>query len=100
MFSCLFPALIYAYIFGLIPAILYTIAMELWFHFGLRSRFGLLCTATLSGILGASAGYLSSVIGRRLEVLTPSDCHYFLQAGVVGGLLIGFYVGRKQTSAA
>ena len=96
-----FPELvIFAYFFGLIPAAIYAVAMELWFHRGLRGRFGLLCTAAWSGFLGAVAGYFSAAIGSGLGFLIPSDCFYYLKVGAFIGLLIGFYVGRKQTSAA
>jgi hypothetical protein len=90
----------FSYMFGIIPAILYTVAMELWFQFGLRARCGLLCTVGLSAFLGAVAGYLSAGIGAWLGFLIPMDCRHFALIGAVIGLLIGFYVGRKQTSAA
>jgi hypothetical protein len=91
---------IFSYMFGIIPAILYTVAMELWFQFGLRARCGLLCTVGLSAFLGALAGYLSAGIGAWLGFLIPSDCRHFALIGAVIGLSVGFYVGRKQTSAA
>ena len=90
----------FAYVFGIIPAILYTVVMELWFQFGLRARCGLLCTIGLSAFLGALAGYLSAGIGAWLGFLIPSDCIHFSLFGIVVGLLVGFYVGRKQTPAA
>ena len=93
------PLLFFAYMFGIIPALLYTVAMELWFQFGLRARCGLLCTVGLSAFLGAAAGCLSAGIGALLAFLIPSDCINFLLIGAVDGLLVGFYVGRKQTSA-
>jgi len=96
-----FPVLVmFAYFFGIVPAAIYAVAMELWFHRGFRGRFGLLCTAGWSGFLGAVAGYFSAAIGSGLGFLIPSDCFYYLKVGAFIGLLIGFYVGRKQTSAA
>ena len=94
------PLLFFAYMFGIIPAILYTGAMELWFRFGLRVRCGLLCTVGLSAFLGAVAGILSAGIGALLGFLRRPDCIHFSLIGAVIGLLIGFYVGRKQTAAA
>jgi len=90
----------FSYMFGIIPAILYTVAMELWFRFGLRARCGLICTIGLSAFLGAVAGFLSAGIGVLIGFLIPMDCGHFALIGAVIGLLVGFYVGRKQTSAA
>ena len=96
-----FPVMVmFAYIFGIIPAIIYAIAMELWFHWSLLGRFGLFCTAGWSGSLGALAGYFSAAIGSGLGFLIPLDCYYFMYRGAAIGLLVGFYVGRKQASVA
>jgi len=94
------PLLLFAYMFGVIPAILYTVAMELWFRFGLRARCGLLCTIGLSAFLGAGAGFLSAAFGAWIGFLIWPDCIHFLWIGAWIGLLIGFYVGRHQTAAA
>ena len=90
------PALIFAYAFGIFPALLYTCAMEFWFESGLRARFGLLCTAGLSAFMGAAAGFLSAAIGTLVGFLLRPDCLYFLRVGAFVGLLIGFLVGRQQ----
>jgi hypothetical protein len=94
------PLLLFAYMFGIIPAILYTVAMELWFRFGLRVRCGLLCTVGLSAFLGAVAGFLSAGIGALLGFLIWPDCIHFLWIGAVVGLLVGFFVGRSQTAGS
>jgi len=92
-----FPLLLFAYVFGILPALLYTLAMELWFKFGLRARCGLLCTIGLSAFLGAWAGFLSAAIGTLLGFLIWSDCIHFLWIGASVGLLIGFCVGWRRT---
>ena len=94
------PLLCFAYMFGIIPAILYTVAMEFWFRFGLRARCGLICTAGLSACLGAIAGFLSAGIGVLLGFLIPMDCGHFALIGAVIGLLIGICVSWRQTTAA
>ena len=94
------PLLCFAYIFGIIPGILYTVAMELWFRFGLSARCGLICTAGLSACLGAVAGFLSAGIGVLIGFLIPTDCWHFALIGVVIGLLIGICVSWRQTAAA
>jgi hypothetical protein len=94
------PLLFFAYIFGIIPALLYTVAMELWFQFGLRVRCGLLCTVGLSAFLGAGAGFLSAGIGALLGFLIWMDCIHFLWIGASVGLLIGLCVGWRQTTVA
>jgi len=93
------PLLLFAYMFGIIPSFLYTVAMELWFRLGLRVRCELLCTVGLSAFLGAMAGFLSGGIGALLGFLIRTDCIPFLWIGAVVGLLIGFLVGRRQTAA-
>ena len=94
-----FPLVCAAYALGFIPSLLYTGAMELWFHLGLRARCGLLCTGILSSLLGAGAGFLSAVLGSGAG-FSESDRLYFLRIGAVIGLLIGFYVGRQQKPKA
>jgi hypothetical protein len=94
------PLLLFAYLFGIIPALLYTFAMERWFRSGLRVRFAWLCTAGLSALLGAAAGFLAAAFGAGIGFLIPSDCLHFLRIGAVVGLLIGVYVGRPQTTRA
>jgi hypothetical protein len=94
-----FPVLLmFAYLFGIIPAALYAFAMEFWFERGLFVRLGWLCTIGWSGFLGALAGYGSAEIGNFFGILIPSDCFQFLPAGAVIGLLVGFFVSRKQAS--
>jgi hypothetical protein len=93
------PLLMFAYLFGIIPAVLYTIGMEFWFQLGLRVRCGLLCTVGLSVCLGAGAGFLSATLATWFGVLTEAECLYFLRVGGLIGSLIGYYVGRKQILA-
>jgi hypothetical protein len=88
--------IMFSYVFAIIPAGVYAFAMELWFHGGLRSRFGLICTAGWSGFLGGLAGYFSADIASSFEFLDSLDCFHFLKIGALIGLLIGFYFGRKQ----
>jgi len=94
------PLLLFAYLFSIIPSLAYTLAMEIWFRSGLRSHFGIFSTAGFSSLLGSGAGFLAAAIGAWLGFLIPSDCIHFASLGAVVGLLVGFYVDRKQTSAA
>lgn len=89
------PLLFFSYLLGTIPAVLYTIAMELWFQSGLRARCGFLCTIGLSTCLGAGAGFLSGALGFWAG-FTKSDRLYLLLIGAFVGLLVGSYLGRKQ----
>ena len=100
IFRAFLPSLLFTYAFGFFPTLLYMVAMELWFHFGCRSRFGLLCTVGFSALMGAVAAYLSFGIAALGGLLADSDGFRFLPIGAFTGLLIGFYVGRKETSAA
>ena len=100
IFGTFFFVLMFAYLFSIIPSLIYTVVMEVWFRSGLRTRFGLFCTAGLSSLLGGGAGFLACVIGIRLGPLISFDRGNFALIGAVAGLLVGFYVGRKQTSAA
>jgi hypothetical protein len=88
--------IIFAYVFGIVPAGIYTFAMELWFGFGFRARCGLLCTIIFSALLGAGAGFLSAGIGVLLRFLISLDCERFSITGAVIGLLVGFCVSWKQ----
>ena len=94
------PCLLFAYAFGIFPALLFMVVMELWFYFGFRRRCGLLCTVGLSGILGFGAGLLSALLAICLGLLTQPDSFWLAKIGLIVGLLIGFYVARKETSAA
>jgi hypothetical protein len=95
-----FPLLILAYAFSIVPSLLYALVMEVWFRSGLRARFGCFCTAGFSSLLGAGGGFLACAIGIWLGPLISFDRGHFALIGAVAGLLVGFYVGRKQTSAA
>jgi hypothetical protein len=92
--------LIFAYLFGLVPSFLYAVMMELWFRVKLRMRFGLFCTAGLSSFLGAGAGFLACRFGTWCGPLIGEHSREYVLRGAAIGLLVGFYVGRKQTSAA
>lgn len=94
------PLLFFACLFGLIPSLVYALAMEIWFRSRLRRRFGLFCTVGFSSFLGAGAGFLATAIGALLGFLFLSDCPHFSLVGAVIGLSVGFNVGRKQTSSA
>jgi len=89
------PTLQFAYVFGIVPAILYTAVMELWFRLGFRARCGLLCTAGLSGLLGVGAGYLSAWFGIWLGFLTRPEAIHYAKLGALIGLLIGFFVAGR-----
>lgn len=91
--------LLLTYVFGIFPAFLYMVAMELWFHFGWRTRCGLLCTIGYSTLLGTVAAYLSVTILTLLGLFVGYEVFFFLPVGAFIGLLIGFYVGRKEISA-
>jgi hypothetical protein len=92
--------LLFAYLFAITPSFLYAAVMELWFRLRLRTRFGLFCTVALSSFLGAGGGLLACAIGTWLGLLIGEDFREYVCNGVVVGLLVGFYVGRKQTSVA
>ncbi len=100
VFPQFLPCLLLIYAFGIFPAFFYMVAMELWFHFGWRTRCGSLGTVGFSGLLGTVAAYLSVASLTHLGFLVGSEGFYFLPIGAFVGLLIGFYVGRKDTSAA
>ena len=95
-----FPMLIFAYLFSIIPSLVYTLVMEVWFRLGLHTRLGLFCTAGLSSSLGAGAVFLAVIIGIWFGHLIGEDWRDFALMGAVIGLLVGLYVGRKQKSAA
>ena len=94
------PSLLVTYTFGIFPAFLYMVAMELWFHFGWRTRCGLLCTLAFSAFMGAVAAFLSIALVTPLAGSGSDGFYLFMPIGAFIGLLIGFYVGRKETSAA
>ena len=95
----LFPMLMFAYLFSIIPSLIYTLVMETWFRAGLGARLGLFSTAGLSSLLGAGACFLACAIGIWLGPLISFNRGQFALIGAGAGLLIGFYVGRKQASA-
>jgi len=94
------PCLLLTYAFGVSPAFLYMIAMELWFYFGCHTICGLLCTVVFSGLLGAVSAYLSVAIAAHIGLLVGSEGFKFLLIGAFIGLSIGFYVGRNEKSEA
>jgi hypothetical protein len=93
-----FPVAFFAYLFSIIPSLIYTLVMEVWFRSGLGTRFGLFCTAALSSLLGTGAGLLACAIGTSLGPLIGEESRNFALMGAGIGLLVGLYVGRKQTS--
>jgi hypothetical protein len=95
-----FPSLFFFYVFGIIPSAIYTLAMELWFYARLRERCGFICTSAVSGILGCAAGFAGAWSGILLGFLTRPDDYSLAKLGLVVGLLVGFFVSQKQTSAA
>jgi len=90
------PFLLAAYAFCIIPSLIYTVAMELWFWLGLRTRFGLLCTVIFSAALGCGAGLAIEFVIDFHQILST----VLLWIGALVGLLIGFYVGRQKIPAA
>ena len=92
--------LFFAYLFSATPSLIYTLVMEVWYRAGLNARFGYFCTAGLSSLLGAGAGFLVASIGVWLGFLTSPDCAPLTVLGAIVGLLSGFYVAKKQASAA
>jgi hypothetical protein len=100
MLAGFLPFLFFAYAFGIIPSLIYMLAMEFWFQSGLRARCGFLCTIGLSCLLGVGAGFLSAWLGIWLGFLTQPDNLHLARIGGIVGSLIGFYVGRRQTTVA
>ena len=90
------PLVVAAYTFAIIPSLLYTAAMELWFWLGLRARCGLLCTVIVSAALGCGAGLAIEYVIDGQQILST----VFLREGALVGLLIGVYVSRQNISAA
>ena len=81
-----------AYIVCIIPATIYTIAMEIWFRKGTSLRYGFIGTICFSAILGLGAGVL--LMGIRPE----GDEWFFPKAGVWVGFTIGYFLGRTFRS--
>ncbi len=98
IFAASFMMLVFAYLFSIIPSLIYASVMEVWFRSGLRTRFGLFGTAGLSSLLGMGGGILACVIGTWLGPLIGEDFRNFALIGAVVGLVVGLYIGRKQTS--
>jgi hypothetical protein len=92
-----FPFMLFAYSFGIIPSVIYALAMELWFHARLHERCGLVCTIGVSGLLGLGAGLAAGWSAIWMGILTSPDDFNFAAIGTVVGLLLGFYVGEKYT---
>lgn len=60
-----------AYIACIIPATIYAVAMEIWFHKGPCLRFGLVGTICLSTILGLGAGLFLMGISPGGRIIFP-----------------------------
>ena len=90
------PLVVAAYTFAIIPSLLYTAVMELWFWLGLRARCGLLCTVVFSAAIGCGAGFMIEYVIDFQQILST----VFLWIGALVGLLIGFYVSRQKIPAA
>lgn len=94
------PFLFCAYVFGIIPSLLYMLAMESWFKLKLRGRWGMLCTVGLSVLLGTAAGLMTNVLAHVTGFLTGADDLWLPKIGALVGLLVGFYGGRQQPYSA
>jgi hypothetical protein len=96
----IFPTFLFmvvvGYLFSIIPSLIYTSVMEVWFRSGLRARFGLSCTAAFSSLLGTGAGFLACAIGTWLGPLISFDCRNFALIGGTCGLVVGFYVAYSD----
>jgi len=90
------PLLLFTYGFGIVPSFIYMVAMEFWFRSGLHARYGLFSTVGLSAVLGTGAGFLSFLFAEWTGFLTQPDSFWLVWMGALVGLLIGFYVGKKQ----
>ena len=96
-----FPLLLLpAYLLGIGPSLVYMLAMELWFKFGMQARLGLLGTAAWSGLLGSAAGFSGAVLGIWLGLSPRLDGPPLALYGALIGLAIGCYVGKQPRSAA
>jgi hypothetical protein len=94
-FLLFLPFLFGAYVFCIIPSLVYMLAMELWFRMGLRARCGLFCTVIFSAILGCGAGLAIEYVTDFHQILST----VFLWISSLVGLLIGFYISRQKTLA-
>jgi len=88
-----FPAFVcVAYMLGIVPSLLYMLAMEVWFRKGLHARYGMLCTVCLSSLLGTGAAFVIQLV---LQAITMG-MSFLPSIGAFVGCLIGLYVGRQQ----
>jgi hypothetical protein len=92
-----FPVLLaFSYLYGIVPSAIYTAIMELWFENGYCSKYGLTITVALSGVLGLGAGFFVELLSHPLTQSGWITC--LLPVGFIAGVIVGFYVGRKQPS--
>ncbi|MGH7989336.1 MAG: hypothetical protein ACREDS_03965 [Limisphaerales bacterium] len=91
-----FPFVAAAYVYAIVPSLVYMLVMETWFWFDLRARCGLFCTVVLSASLGCGAGLALEYVIDFGQILSWK----LVWIGGVVGLLIGFYVGRRSVQVA
>jgi hypothetical protein len=100
IFGGFIPLIFMLYLIGIIPSLIYMGLMEFWFRMGMHRCCGLFCTVILSAVLGWGAALLSGLILVWMGFLFMPDILAFSWFGILVGLLIGFYVGKRQVRSA
>jgi hypothetical protein len=82
--------LVFAYLYGIVPSVVYAAVMEFWFkkRFHIH-KYGLLSTAAVSATLGLGAAFLIQLViqGTKISSLLP--------IGTLVGLMVGLYLARR-----
>jgi hypothetical protein len=89
-----FPFFVFtAYAYGILPSMLYSFLMEVWFGMRLHLRFGRLATILFSALLGAGAGFLIQTV-----IIQEIKYGYFIPIGGIVGLIVGFFLFRYSAN--
>jgi hypothetical protein len=91
-----FASLVFiAYLFALVPSLIYSLVMEKWFALRLDKKYGRVSTAMLSLTLGSVSGGGIWCLGAMLGFITRVDAPPLLLVGSLVGLIIGGFLTCK-----
>lgn len=88
-----FPVMLfYAYVFGIIPSVVYALVMETWIRLKGHQKFGVFLTVLISSLLGLLSGYAVFFLSRPLTQGSSADLKWLMGIGIQTGVSAGFLI--------
>ena len=95
------PALLFfAYLFGILPSLLYALIMEILFSYNFHNKLSFLLTVSTSTLLGLLSGYCVFFLSQSFTQGSAPDLRKLIGVGISVGIIMGFVLAccmRRQS---